>query len=140
MRKTRWLILVAILIIGLFIPVITVTVVPETSFRLIGEDGRPFPNARVEQSWKEYSLEFWTVEQDVDYSVSDVNGIVNFPARQIQVSVFQIIAAKIRDVVVSIDPHSGYGPHSFFLCRDKLICSARYKPGEELPEVITVRR
>ena len=139
MKKAKWLILVPI--VFLFLPLFSVNVVPEMSFRLISEDGQPFPNARVDQSWKEYSLEFWTVAQHYDHTIiSDANGLVMFPPRNIQVSAFEIVAAKIRDVVVSIDPHSSYGPSSFFLCRGKLICSANYRPGEEFPKVVVVKR
>ena len=141
MRNIKWIIIPALLAIMAFIPVFTVNVAPEWSLRLIGEDGQPVPNARVDQSWKDYSLEFWTVEQHVDHSVtSDADGFVTFPVRNIQVSPFEIIAAKIRDVVVSINPHSGYGPHSHALCRGKLICSASYRPGEDLPKVVVVKK
>lgn len=141
MRNIKWIIIPALLAIMAFLPVFTVNVVPEWSLRLIGEDGQPVPNARVDQSWKDYSLEFWTVEQHVDHSVSsDADGIVRFPARDIHVSAFQIVAAKVRDVVVSINPHSGYGPHSYALCRGSLDCSTSYEPGEELPKVVVVKR
>ncbi len=140
MRQIKWIIIATAMTVVLFVPFFPVNVVPEWSLRLIGEDGQPAPNARVDQSWKDYSLEFWTVEQDTDHSMSDAHGIVRFPARNIRVSAFQIVAAKIRDVVVSINPHSGYGPHSFALCRGSLSCNASYRPGEDSPKNVVVKR
>lgn len=99
MKKSKWLILVAVFFIALFVPIFPVEVVPEWSFRLVYEDGQPVPNARVDQTWKHYSLELWS-SRHTDQVTSDVNGMVTFPARSIRASAFQFVAACIRSVLM----------------------------------------
>lgn len=142
MRRPIVKVCFAVLISGILavIPLFDVKVVPEWSLHLIDEGGQPVSNVRVEQTWKDYSVEFWTVAQHYDYATSDASGLVTFPARNIQVSFFEIIAAKFRDTLASVDPHSSFGPKSFLLCREKTICNARYTPEEELPKFVIVRK
>jgi len=140
MKKLKWLIIVSIFLIALFVPVMPVNVVPEWTLRLVDESGQSVPNARIDQSWKEYSLEFFRFGHIDESLSSDGNGFVTFPARNIRVSVIQIIVAKIVDIITSINPHAGYGPQSHVYCRGNLSCSASYRPGEELPRVIVVRK
>jgi hypothetical protein len=124
----------------LFVPVIPVNVVPEWELRLIDESGQPVPNVRIDQSWKDYSLEFYSFGH-IDKSLSsDEQGIVRFPARNILVSISQIIAAKIVDVLTSISPHASYGPHSHVYCLGEFSCSASYRPGKELPKIVIVKK
>ncbi len=140
MKKSRWLILFAVVLIALFIPVIPVNVVPEWPLRLVDESGQPVSNARIDQWWKDYTLEFWRWPHVDESMSSDDQGIVRFPARNIRVSVAQFVVAKIVDVVTSINPHAGYGPHANVLCRGSLSCNVSYRPGEELPKVVVVKR
>jgi hypothetical protein len=137
MRNIKWIIIPAVVVVLAFVPVFTVNVVPEWSLRLIGEDGQPVPNARVDQSWKDYSLEFFRSRHFDESLSSDADGIVKFPARNIRVSVFQIVAAKIRGIVLLMDPHASYGPDSHVFCRS---CDASFRPGAELPKVVIVKR
>src|SRR5438552_8575477 len=116
MKNFKWIIISAVFVLLVFAPVFAVNVVPEWSVRLIDEKGQAIANARIDQWWKDYSYEFWTVEQHNDETLSsDEEGIVTFPARDIRVSAFQFVAAIIRDVVASINRHSSYGPYSHVL-------------------------
>lgn len=140
MKKAKWIIPVTILLVILFVPLIRVTVVPEWSLHLVDENGQPVPNARVDQSWKEYSLEFFRSRHLDESLSSDADGLVSFPARKIDVSSFQFVAAKVRSVLLIMDPHASYGPDSHVFCRGNLSCDAGYQPGDELPKVIVVKR
>lgn len=139
MRKLRWIVPVAILI-ALFVPLFPANVVPEWQLRLVDESGQPVPNVRIDQWWKDYSLEFWRGLHTDESVSSDDEGVVRFPARNIRVSTFQVIAAKIVDVITSINSHASYGPYSFLVCRGSLSCSASYRPGDELPKVVVVKK
>jgi hypothetical protein len=140
MKKPKSLILIVVFLIALFVPVIPVNVVPEWELRLIDESGQPVPNVRVEQWWKDYSLEFWRWPHSEESMPSNEEGVIRLPARNILVSISQIIAAKIVDVLTSISPHASYGPHSFLVCQGSVNCSARYQPGEDMPKVIVVEK
>ena len=139
MRKVKWLFPVAVFIIGFFIPLFPVDVIPPWTLQLVDENGQPVPNALVDQSWEDYSLELWS-ERHTDQATSDADGIVTFPIRRIRISAFQFVAGKVRGVLLIMNPHASYGPHAHVLCRGKLICSARYRPDEELPQVVIVKR
>lgn len=140
MKRSKWLIVIAILAIVGFSPVFHIPVVPEWTFRLIDKDGQPVTNAKVIQSWKDYSLEFWRFPHE-DGAVSSADtGTVTLPARSIRVSILQIIVTKIVDVISAISPHSSSGPHSYLLCSGSINCSAAYKPGKALPDVVVVKR
>lgn len=140
MKKVKWLIPIAILIGLFFIPLFPVNVVPEWTLRLVDESGQPVPNARVDQSWKDYSLEFFRSRHFDESLSSNADGIVTFPVRNIRVSAFQIVAAKIRGVLLIMDPHASYGADSHLYCRGSLRCDASYRPGEELPKVVVVKK
>ncbi|MEP7147791.1 MAG: hypothetical protein ABI857_02810 [Acidobacteriota bacterium] len=112
MRNIKWIIIALVLGFLSFVPVVTVNVVPEWSLRLVDETGEPVPNARVDQSWKDYSLEFFLSRHFDESLSSDADGIVRFPVRDIQVSTIQMVAAKIRGIILRIDPHASYGPGS----------------------------
>lgn len=140
MKKLKWLIPVAVFLIALFVPFFPVNVVPEWPLRLVDESGQPVANARVDQSWKDYSLEFFSFGHIDESFSSDADGMITFPARNIRVSIAQVIAARIVDFITGINPHASYGPHSHAYCRGSLSCNASYKSGEELPKVVIVKR
>ena len=138
-KSVKWVLLFAILAL-LFVPVFTVESVPSWSVRLIDEENNPVENANVDQVWKDFSLEFWRFEEHVNYeNRSDSNGIVIFPARYIRISAMQFLAAKARDVIVTLNPHASFGPHSYILCADSLRCNGRYEPGSKFPVDIVVK-
>jgi hypothetical protein len=122
-----------------FIPVFPVVVIPEWNLLLVDTADRPVVDARIDQRWRDYSLEFWAAEEHLDETrSSDSEGVVTLPRRVIWVSGAEYLAAKLRNIVASANPHSSYGPHSYVLCRGKLNCHAIYRPGDEMPTRITV--
>lgn len=137
-------ILIAFLIvlgILLVLPLFPEVVVPQWAFRLVYENGESAKDISVEQAWKEYSLEFWRNEEHVAESEpSDDNGYITLPAREIQISLIQILLARIRNAVADINPHSSFGPHSYVVCRHSVSCYASFRAGESPPELVVVKR
>ena len=60
-----WTAIALALSVAALLPLFQVVVVEPAFFRLVYEDGQPAQNIRVEQAWKEYSLEFWRQAEHV---------------------------------------------------------------------------
>lgn len=132
-------ILIVLAVLGA-IPVMDVEVVPEWSVVLKDSDDAVVAGAVVNEVWTHYSLEFWK-GQHYDKAVSDEMGRISFPARSIRISILQLVAAKVRDVVASVNPHSSYGPDAYIVCQtDNTSCGRSYKPDSPQPTIVHVSR
>jgi hypothetical protein len=139
-RNNKITIVIFIGLVLLVIPIFNHTIVPPWTFRLIDESGQPVSGVRVQQSWKDYSLEFWKGADHTDDSiVSDSDGTVVLPPRTIRVSMFELIAAQIRNVVASINPHSSFGSQSYIFCRGTESCYAFFSSGDSPPESVVIQ-
>jgi hypothetical protein len=83
-RRTRLIILGAIILIGSLYPFET-TIVPAWKIRVVDEDGVAYPGTRVVEYWKHYSLEL-DDGMNGEERHTDANGEVHFPRRTIRVS------------------------------------------------------
>jgi len=140
MRKTVRNTVLILFVILLFIPVFPVTIVPEWELRFSNENGDPIASVRVNQLWKDYSLEFWSFDENRDENLeSDSNGYIKLPARQIQVSIFQVLSSQIRDLIMRINPHASFGSHSYIICRGIYTCVADYRVSDENVQLVIIK-
>jgi hypothetical protein len=140
MKKILWFTFATILITGLFYPFVPRTVVPEWELVFIDENGEPIPFTRLDQHWKDYSLEYISANENDERNLqSDQNGYIKLPARHIKVSVFQILSSNVRDFVMEINPHASFGPSSYIVCRGTRTCLVSYKSGQIGPESVVIK-
>lgn len=140
MKNYYKIIIIAVLLILLFVPFYPVTVVPEWELVFIDENGVAISSIRIDQIWKEYSLEFWSSGENSDRGLqSDSNGYIKLPAREIKVSVFQIVSSQIRDLIMKINPHASFGKSSYIVCRGTYNCIVSYKDNNEKPQRVIVK-
>ncbi|MBX3289821.1 MAG: hypothetical protein KF855_10815 [Acidobacteria bacterium] len=139
MRKSIRNLSIIIFLVVLVLPFFPVVVVPEWKVQLVDSEGHPAPNVKVDQIWKEYSLEFWRSGENVEHDfLSDADGFITFPERSIRVSVFQLAVSKLRSLALSINPHASFGSHAYLQCREKRICNVSYNDGVEIPQHVLV--
>lgn len=136
--RYKKLIIVAVVVM-LFIPFFSFTIVPEWELLLVDEEGVAVSGVRIDNVWKDYSLEFWRGEHSDRGLSCDSNGYIKLPSGEINISIFQHVTAKLRDLAASINPHSSFGPHSYILCRGVQNCFSSYKFGNESPQRVVVR-
>ena len=134
MRNSYKIFIIVLLTAVLFVPFYSVTVVPEWELIFVNKDGTPASSLRVDQIWKDYSLEWSSGENSDRDLTTDSNGYIKLPARHIRVSLFQIISSKIWDLVRSINPHASFGSSSYIVCRGTQNCVVNYKDGNEQPQ------
>jgi hypothetical protein len=133
-------IIIAVLILVLFIPFYKVTIVPDWELIFIRENGIPIKSIRIDQIWKDYSLEFWSDGENSNRELeSDSDGYIKLPARTLRVSVFGIFSSKIRNFIVQINPHASFGPHSYVICRGEYNCIINYESKNEMPQRVIVK-
>lgn len=128
---------ICLLTVAAFVPLIPRVVVPEWKIQFVDEQGAPVPSVQVDQLWKDYSLEFWKAGENSDrLRQSGIDGILSLPAREIRVSLFQLGASKIRDAIMSINPHASFGPNSYIICRKERSCLASFSKDSAVQQVI----
>lgn len=139
MRKFYTAPIVILLTIAAFIPFYSVTIVPEWELKFVNKDGSPASSIHIDQIWKDYSLEWFSGENSERFLQTDFNGYIKLPSRQTRVSVFQVFSSKIRDLVMSINPHASFGSHSYIICRGEQNCVASYKENSNEPQRVVLR-
>ncbi len=128
-----------LLIAMIFIPFYPVTVVPAWELIILDKEDKPIPKIRVNQAWKNYSLEYWKSGEHIDQDIqSNSDGYVKLPARKIRVSVFQAISSQIRDLIISINPHASFGSHSYVVCQGKYSCVVSYDDKVKQPHTVNI--
>ena len=133
-------IIIVVLILVLFIPFYQFTIVPEWELIFIKESGTPIRSIRIDQIWKDYSLEFWSDGENSARSLeSDSDGYIKLPARTIRVSVFGIVSSKIRNFIMQINPHASFGSHSYVICRGENNCIVNYNGENETLQRVVVK-
>ena len=120
------------------IPWFSVELVPEWRLQVVDQTGDVVSDEMIRQTWKDYSLEFWTTSGHEETKTTDKNGFVTFSARSIRVSLVEVIASSIRDTVARMNPHSSYGTSSTVFCVNRINCEAYFRQGEQLPESIVI--
>ena len=142
-KKRTYVVKVTAIAIAIFIicliPVFTVEVVPEWSITITDETGQPIKNELVIQSWRNDSLEFWKLGENVEETTTNDLGQVSFPSRRIRVSILAIAASTVRDLIASADIHSSSGNASLVFCPRREGCAANFREGQELPTRIIVK-
>ena len=139
MRNSYKIIIIVLLTAILFIPFYSVTVVPEWELIFVNKDGSPASSLRIDQIWKDYSLE-WSSAENTDRSLTtDSDGYIKLPARHIKVSLSQIISSKIWDSVRSVNPQASFGSSSYVICRGTRNCVEHYKDGNEQLQRVILR-
>jgi hypothetical protein len=139
MRNYYKIIVVILLAVVLFAPFYPVTVVPEWELQFVNKDGTPASSIRIDQVWEDYSLG-WMSGSNSDRNLqTDSNGYIKLPARQIRVSIFQILSSRIRDAIMSINPHASFGADSFINCSGPIGCTVSYKEINEKPQRVILR-
>ena len=138
MKNHYKIIIIILLTAVLFVPFYPVTIVPEWELLFVNKDGSPASSIRIDQWWEDYSLGWMSGSHSEMGIQIDSNGYIKLPARQIRVSMFQIIGSKIRDVIVSINPHASFGSHSSIICRGTNNCVVTYKEDNEKPQRVVL--
>lgn len=139
--RWKWLICIVLGALGLsLIPVVNIQIVPAWSVVLKDETSRPVQDAAVKEVWNHYSLEVLGGEH-YETAVSDESGRITFPERSIRVSIFQMIAARVRDILARVSPHASSGPFAYVVCQEQhMSCSESFVAGAPQPTVVEVRR
>jgi len=128
---------IAIVVAATFLPLKSQVVVPEWKIQFVDEHGAPVPSVQVDQLWKDYSLEFWKAGENSDrLRQSGIDGNLSLPAREIRVSLFQLGASKIRDAIMSLNPHASFGPSSYIICRKERSCLASFARKPAVQHVV----
>lgn len=138
MSRINKLVLVIVLAAVLLMPLFSIQMVPEWRLQVLDQDGVPVQNEMIRQTWKDYSLEFWTLSGHEETTITDTNGYVIFPPRSIRVSVLEILASKFRDIIARLNPHSSFGPASSVFCVNRINCEAYFRNGEQPPSSVVV--
>jgi hypothetical protein len=136
MQKYYKIIVIVLVVVALIVPFYPVTVVPEWELKFVNKDGTSASSIYLDQWWEDYSL--MTKSSVEELLQTDSNGYIKLPARQIRVSIFQILGSKIRDAIVSINPHASFGSHSSIICRKTSNCVVTYKDINEKPQRVVL--
>ena len=138
MRNLYKIITVFLIVVVLFIPFYSIMVVPEWELIFVNKDGTPASSITIDQRWKDYSFE-WSSEENVNKGLqTDSNGYIKLPARHIRVSIFQILSSRIRDAIMSINPHASFGSSSYIICRGAQNCVVSYEKGGQEPQHVVL--
>ena len=107
--------------------------VPGLTLRITTQAGVPVANARVRQTWQNYSTESSGHEQDLS---ADAAGVIVLPERILYTSILGSAIGPARSFL-SQGVHASYGRSSFILVyADGLSGWCEWKPG--LPTTIEV--
>lgn len=133
------LIAALLITVVLFAPFYSETLVPEWELVFVDKKNSPVPHIRVNQVWKNYSSEYSNSKTYMHNDIgSDSNGYLKLPAREIGISVFQLVVARIGNAFVSGNPPAGSGTHSYIVCLDDYKCVAHYREESEQPQTVVV--
>jgi hypothetical protein len=138
-RKRR---ILAALLFGLIflLPIGKVKVMPEWPIQFVEENGEAARNQRIEQTWRDYSKQWFSVGSETDdTAMTDQNGFIVLPERHVRVSLLEYLLGSLKDVSPRL-PWGSYGTSSIVICRDNTSCSAWYREGEALPNLVVVKR
>ncbi len=139
-QKKKVLLTVFLIMVAAILPIFEETVVPEWKIQFVDENGKAVQNQRVQQTWKDYSIQWFFSMDGIDITMTDMDGYVVLPERNIRVSLFDLLVGWLWEVSPRINPHTGYGKSSFVLCRDKANCHASYQEGKALPNRVVVKK
>lgn len=128
------LIIAVLLVVILFFPFFSITIVPEWELQLFNKDGSVASEVKIDQVWKDYSLEWTSGEERESGLKTDSNGYLRLPKREIRISIFGVIVSHIRDAVMGINPHASFGSSSYIICRGTQNCVVSYTEGSEKPQ------
>src|SRR5690349_6619059 len=103
--KSLGVALVALILTALLWPTESI-VVPRWDLKVVDEQGRPVPNASVNCSWRDYSVES---EDHEERTHTDAGGEVSFPERRIRASRLRRILGPALNAVTG-GVHASFGP------------------------------
>ena len=138
MKRVYSIAFIILLAIVLFFPFYDSVVSPEWEIQFVNRDGSRSSTLKLDQVWKDYSLEWFSHETRETNLITDSNGYIKLPERKIRVSICQILSSKIRDRLMSINPHSSAGPSSYIICRGTNNCVVNYKESTENPQQVVL--
>jgi hypothetical protein len=133
------LLAVIFIMIVVILPIFEEKVVPEWQIQFVDENGSAVQNQQVQQTWRDYSIQ-WSSMDGSDTAITNSDGNIIFPQRNIRVSLFGFFIGWLWEASPRINPHTGYGKHSFILCRDKANCHASYQEDKALPNQVVVKK
>jgi hypothetical protein len=139
-QKKKVLLTLFLIVVIAILPLLEVTVVPEWQIQFVDENENAVQNARVIQVWKDYSIQWFLNMEGTDTIMTDSNGFIVFPERNIRVSLLGLLIGWLWEVSPSINPHTSYGKHSYVICQDKISCTAFYSEGKDLPNHVIVKK
>jgi hypothetical protein len=139
-QRKKVLITVFLIMVAAILPIFEETVVPEWKIQFVDENGEAVQNQRVQQTWRDYSIQWFFSIDGSDITMTDMDGYVVLPERNIRVSLFDLLVGWLWEVTPRINPHTSYGKSSFVLCRDKADCHAFYDEGKALPSRVIVKK
>lgn len=129
--------LVVSAILLLFAPIWKVNVVPSWRIKVVDQANKPIRGEPVVQYWKHYSYQIFTLMPDEALGRTDLNGTIEFPERNIDVSTAVLVIGKIWPAIPLLNDQFGAGPRSFLVCQ-RSKCSSETYAGGEMPELTTI--
>lgn len=113
------------------------SVVPVWTIQVLDVEGKPCASMSLLQSWGHYSL-FLTGGTDMEYALTDVDGVVVFPERTIRASgIRRIVMPFVAEIMTLM--HGGTGPSGVVHVTDlKDVAWLSYKVDQPLPNIAKV--
>ena len=132
MKKKRWLLILAVLLIPLLFPFETI-IVPGWRIRVFDKAGTPLRGVTVTEHWIHSSLEHNGHEAE---ATTDEGGYVTFPVRTIRASLLARAIGPAQNVLKT-GVHAGFGPSADLSVPGDIAVYSHSKP---LPEQIVLGR
>lgn len=129
--------ILVLLILGLCLPVIPVAGVPPISLHVVDKRDLPISGVEVIQEWRNLTYEF---SANSENRVSDDNGFVHFPERQLSVSPVWYVAGRVLENLSTFNPHSWSGSFASFRAAKYDSYAPFYREGEKPPEKLILMR
>jgi hypothetical protein len=138
-RLSRRTLLLVGSLVALLVPIPS-TVVPEWRIRIIDQEGKPYPENFVRQSWKHYSLDL-SSGTNLEDRWTDADGYVQFPERTIRACLLQRVSFPAWPHLMTL-AHGSTGIRADVMVwgSDTYAIDADYVPGKPLPEAIILPR
>ena len=113
------------------------SVVPVWKIQVLDVEGKPCASMSLLQSWGHYSL-FLTGGTDMEYALTDADGVVVFPERTVRASVIRRVVMPFVAEIMTL-AHGSTGPSGTVHVTDlKDVAWLSYKVDQPLPNVARV--
>lgn len=114
-KTTKIILVIVVVVLFIWLPAFPVSVVPETTIRVVDENNQPLSNVEVKQDWQHWSFES---ESHTDQNVTNLDGFAAFSEKTIKISGLNYLFGKLGELASgTIAIHSSSGPFSNFIAK-----------------------